>query len=56
MIFNSSTSSHDIYQPDRRARKKRPEAIRPKSQGNPHGSLAEKCAWLKARQQKRGKP
>jgi len=52
MILN--TGAHDAYLPARRAkpRRQRKETPAPdrRIDGDPNGSLAERCAWLKSRQ------
>jgi hypothetical protein len=57
MIFNSRTDTHPYYLPTKRAKAlAAPKAATPRV-GGPGGTLAEKCAWMKARQQaKRSKP
>jgi len=58
VILNSNTSSHDLYLPRRRAQKLPPKKadhpIDRQIDGNPNGSLEEKQAWMRARQQQRG--
>ena len=58
MILNGNTSTDDFYQRRRRARAKpakKTSSIDKQLDGNPNGSLEEKCAWLRARQQNRAK-
>jgi hypothetical protein len=54
MILNEHTTSHPIYQRQLRRRAKKQPAPDPVRQveGNPNGSLAERCAWMRAKQQK----
>lgn len=54
MILNQKTGSHDMYlQAPRRAQRVIPPRAEKPPAGNPQGSLSEKCAWLKARQEAR---
>lgn len=50
MILNGKTSTHDIYLPKRRAKKKPQRQANGALAGDPKGSLAEKCAWMRSRQ------
>lgn len=53
MIFNRST--HDMYQPDKRARKPRKQRVSILPKPLPSGaSLEEKTAWMRARQKMKG--
>lgn len=58
MILNSTTDTHDLYLPRRRARKLPARKVDPLDKqldGNPHGSLEERCAWMRSRQEARKK-
>jgi hypothetical protein len=55
MILNANTGSHDMYLPDRRARKAGSRRAAPPEQNsvvpNRNGTLEEKYAWMRRLQQ-----
>jgi len=57
MILNAHTGSHDMYLRGKRRPVRRALRGVPKSEtaAMPNGTLDEKCAWLKARMQRRRK-
>lgn len=53
MLINGRTGSHAIYQPRRPAKKQPARAaslLDHQLNGDPNGSLEQKCAWMRARQ------
>jgi hypothetical protein len=60
MILNSNTGSHDMYLPDRRARKAGSRRTAPPEQDsvipNRNGTLEEKCVWMRQLQKQPKKP